>query len=137
MALRQNSNRCLCSELVEVGWVDAFGRRRKQVANLGEIWQKGAVLESESPIRTGSEVQIRCRGAAFIGKVTRCSSDFVGYLLEVEFAPGVEWRRELYEPEHFFDPSRLNSPAARHKLASKNCEMIDDCIRNLPSSPRS
>ncbi len=136
MPLRQNSNRCLCSELVEAVWVDAFGRRRKQVVNLGEIWEKGAVIESEAPIRAPSEVEIRCRGATFQGRVTRCTGDFVGYLVEVEFAPGVKWTRESYQPEHFFDPAAMK-PAAQQKLAAKNHEMIEDCLRKLPLGPRS
>ncbi len=137
MPLRQHSNRCLCSELVEIAWVDAFGRRRKQVVNLGEIWARGAVLESESPIRASSEVEIHCRGAVFQGKVARCTSDFVGYLVEVEFAPGVEWSRQAYEPEHFFDPAAMQPPTARQKLAAKNYEMIEDCLRKLPLTSRS
>lgn len=135
MAVRQQSERCLCSELVEVVWTDAFGRRRRETVNLGEIWKNGAVLESESPIRQNSRVEIRCRGAVFSGEVSRCTADFVGYLIEVEFAPGVEWSRETYEPEHFFDPAAMKPATARKGLAARNHEMLEKCFRRLAGNP--
>lgn len=129
MAKKQDSVRCLCSELVTVRWQDAFGRRHEVVANLGEIWEEGAVLESEVPVRSDTLVRIESHAVELEGRVARCAADFMGYRIEVAFPEECRWSRERYEPQHFLDPRDLEK---RDHLKRKNHRLLDECVRHLP-----
>jgi len=129
MAESRGESRCMCSELVNATWDDVFGRRHEAVVNLEEVWARGATLQFEAPVRAATRIRIDLSGLSFDGRVSKCAADFVGFLVEVEFAAGQTWSRELYEPNHFFDPRTL---AASEALKKKNQRLLEECTKNLP-----
>jgi hypothetical protein len=94
--------RFLCSQLI--------GLRNNSVesfVNLEEIWENGAVLESEQPVQEGSKVEMRCGAAFFAGRIVQVERHEVGWRFEVEFSPMTPWNREKFQPEHLLDVSQL------------------------------
>ena len=126
--------RCLCSELVTVHWVNEFGHKREVVANLEEIWSSGARLQLPGPVRRDTELRIACRKVKFLGRVSTCSADFIGFFVDVQFEDGCEWSRELYEPDHFFDPRSLLPDNGQKQLKEKNAEQLAECCKDLDPS---
>ena len=130
-AKTHEGSRFLCSELVWARWTDPSGREREETVNLEEIWTSGATLGFETPISEATALRFEGKGKEYRGRVTGCRADFIGYLVEVEFAPDCQWTRELYEPDHFFDPQSL----ATDDIDRKNNRLLKDCMRHLPSPP--
>jgi hypothetical protein len=128
MRRNRETSACLCSELVTALWTDAFGQRQEAVVNLEEIWPEGAILQFEYPMRPGVEVEFRSESHRFEGAVVESRSDFVGQFVEIQFADGCRWSREMYEPDHFFDPKSL-SPV--EELRTKNNKLLDDVLRKI------
>ena len=133
MAGNDTRDRFLCSELVTARWEDVFGRKCEEVVNLEQIWRSGAELLFSRPVRAGTPLRFAAGRASFSGKVTRCTADFLGYLVELEFTAGCEWSRKEYEPEHFFDPRSL---LPREELKQKNTRLLEDCAKRLPQPVR-
>lgn len=125
---RRGEQRFLCSELVAVRWVSEFGSEREVVVNLEEVRPSGATLQSPGPIRPHTPLNIRTPKLELSGVVQTCRADFTGYLVEVNFDEGVRWSRELYEPEHLFDPRSL---LPKDRLRLKNHELLAECCRAL------
>jgi len=121
--------RYMCSELVTAEWSNAFGRGQETVVNLEEIWSTGAALSFEKPVRAGAAVRIALKDVVFDGTVKKCSADFIGFLVELEFADGQRWSRELCEPDHLFDPRTL---IPKSELQEKNHRLLEDIAKNLP-----
>jgi len=119
---------CLCSELVTARWMNAFGQRQETVVNLEEIWAEGATLQFEYPMRPGAEVEFLGGSSRFVGTVAESRSDFVGHFVEIRFADGYRWSRELYEPDHFFDPASL-SPV--EELRTKNNKLLEEVLQKI------
>ncbi len=98
------SPRYLCSDLLRVrgpggwsGWV-----------NLEEIWDRGAVLESESPIELQQKLLLQKQGGKIWGAVEECAEHAFGYRIQVKFLFDQKWSPALFRPEHLFDPNGLN-----------------------------
>ena len=92
--------RFLCSQLI--------GLRNNSVesfVNLEEIWENGAVLESEQPVHEGSKVEMRCGAAFFSGRIVQVEHHEFGWRFEVEFSPMTPWKLEQFQPEHLLDVS--------------------------------
>ena len=123
--------RCMCSELVSVHWVNEFGLKRKEVANLEEIWPSGARLQLPAPIRQHTQIRIVGHGTEFSAQVCTCAADFAGYFAEVQFAGGYEWAKEKYLPEHFFDPQTLLAKGRLKQLEEKNTEQLARLCKSL------
>ena len=128
MRRNRETGTCLCSELVTARWTDAFDQRQEAVVNLEEIWPEGAILQFEYPMRPGVGVEFLCGPTRFEGAVTESRSDFVGHFVEIQFADGCRWSRDLYEPDHFFDPKSLS---AVEELRTKNNKLLDDVLRKI------
>jgi hypothetical protein len=90
-----NFERYLCSQLV------AFRTREEETTvNLEEIWEGGAVVESERPVETGVRVEIRSGRAYFSGTVVAVERHEFGWRVTVQFSPMTPWKLEEFEPEH-------------------------------------
>ena len=94
--------RYLCSELVTARISDA-----DRNVNLEEIWQNGAILESEGPAEHGAKAELRCATAIFAGRINRVERHEFGWHLEIEFSPLTPWSPDRFQPEHLLDPSKL------------------------------
>jgi hypothetical protein len=75
--------------------------------NLEEIWETGAVLESEESAPTNVPADLHCGGATLCGRLLRAEKHAFGWRLEIEFSPLTLWSPERFRPEHFLDPSSL------------------------------
>lgn len=129
MANIRGKKHYLCSELVTAKWHDRFHHAREEIVNLGEIWECGALLETESPIRVETSLRFVGGGMELHGRVTGCSADFAGNMVEIEFEEGCRWSPELWEPEHLFDPRSL---VKQQELDRKNERLLADIVRHLP-----
>ena len=90
-----NFERYLCSQLVEFR-----NGANEATVNLEEIWESGAVLESEEPVEEGAWAEIRCGAAYFAGHVVDVERHDFGWRLTIEFSPMTPWKPEEFEPEH-------------------------------------
>lgn len=91
-------HRYLCSHLVDLG--DRF-------VNLEEIWTTGAVLEAETAVTRGAEVELRCGATVLKGRIVEVEPHEFGWRFEVEFSAATPWRPEEFRPDHLLDPSAL------------------------------
>jgi hypothetical protein len=92
----------LCSQLVALSWEGG-----ETTANLEEIQTQGGVVESDSEVGIGAQVEIRCGDVCFAGKVTGAEEHAFGWRLTVEFSPLTLWSPEQFRPDHLFDPAAM------------------------------
>jgi hypothetical protein len=88
----------MCSHLVKlrIGLAET-------VVNLEEIWDTGAVLESEGPVEAGERAEIRTETAFFAGDVTEVEEHEFGWRIRMEFSPLTPWRPEAFRPGHLVE----------------------------------
>ncbi len=96
-----NFDRYLCSQLVElrIGTGEAAAVD-PTIVNLEEIWESGAVLESEEPVEAHQRAEVRCGKVFFSGEVVEVERHEFGWRVTVQFSPMTPWRREAFQPEH-------------------------------------
>jgi hypothetical protein len=98
--------RFLCSQLVALSdYSSETGGGR--LVNLEEIWAGGAILEAETAVTSGSQVELRCGSAVFRGRIVEVQPHEFGWRFEVEFSPKTRWRLEDFRPDHLLDPSAV------------------------------
>ena len=100
-----NSQRYLCSHLVALR-NNSEESSVHLVANLEEIWATGAVIESEKPVKEGTNMEMRCGSALFAGRVVQVERHEFGWRLQVEFSPLTPWSLEKFEPQHLLNISK-------------------------------
>jgi len=103
--------RQLCSDLIEVR-VDG-DEPRELIANLEDISPSGACLQFEELVARGARVTLRLGHYKFRGQIRYCILTGLGYFAGVQFEAGRKWSRELYEPKHLLDPTKL--PARKRR----------------------
>jgi hypothetical protein len=108
MRERRLEIRLLCSDLIRVRLEGAAGREID--ANLEDISPSGACVLLEQPVAAGAAISLLCRKRKFRGVVKYCVHHEIGYLAGVQFDAGHKWSRELYEPKHLVDPTRVKPP---------------------------
>lgn len=108
---RRSEIRMLCADMVGVAWTDRSGRLRRATALLEDIARLGACLQFEYPIPTNTELHITCADDVLDGTVCYCVYREIGYFVGVKFAPGVEWSRLHYEPQHLLDLEEITARA--------------------------
>jgi len=100
---RRAATRMLCSELVDVHWVDRTGRSEKALANLEDISLSGVCLQMDSPVPLDTMLRICHPRGEFQGSVRYCFFREIGYFLGVQFEPGSNWSPQAYQPQHLLD----------------------------------
>jgi hypothetical protein len=114
MTDRRTVSRLLCADLVEVCWLDAAGRTKKEVMVLEDVSPTGVCLQSEQAHPKGAELTIQHDGMTLRGIVRYCVYQEIGYFLGVEFAEVGRRSMDTLQPKHLFDPeSLLKRPAHR------------------------
>jgi len=108
-----NPQRYLCSQLVTLRNISrdstvnpGANPGADLVANLEEIWESGAVLESEEPLEEGTKAEIRCGTAFFAGRIVQVEQHEFGWRLGVEFSPLTPWSIEKFQPQHLLNVSK-------------------------------
>jgi hypothetical protein len=104
----------LCADLVKVQWRDEKNRLKKVVANLEDISLQGACLQLEQPIPLNAIVRIAVPNGQMVGKCKYCVYREIGYFIGIEFDPEANWSRQVFKPQHLFDPRSL-MPRARNR----------------------
>lgn len=107
MQERRNEARMMCADMVEVGWRDAAGKRRRTMALLEDISASGACLQLETPLPPDVMVEWTSQDHEFHGRVRYCVYREIGYFAGIEFSPFSKWSKTAYHPQHMFDPRRL------------------------------
>ena len=85
----------------------------ERAANLEEIWESGAVVDCEATPGKGDYAEIRAAGVLLAGRVVAVEESDVGDRIEIHFSPLTPWSKELFLPDHFFDPGTLAGEAVR------------------------
>lgn len=93
-----NSPRYMCSHLVRFR-----SAGQECVMNLEEIWETGAVLESEAPVEAGVRAELRSETAFFSGDVVEVEEHEVGWRVRMDFSPMTRWRPEVFRPGHLVE----------------------------------
>ena len=105
--------RYLCSQLVtlrNISGQSAVTTGTDLVVNLEEIWESGAVLESEEPLENGARVEIRCGPVFFAGHIVEVEHHELGWRINVEFSPLTPWSLEKFQPQHLVNVSKRDRP---------------------------
>jgi hypothetical protein len=97
-----NSRHYLCSQLVSLNTSSGTGAR-DSVVNLEEIWDCGAILESEQAVDEGALIEIRCEQTFFSGKAVKVEKHEYGWRVEVKFSPMTPWKPDEFQPAHLFE----------------------------------
>lgn len=98
-----SSARYLCSQLVRLAVSDL----PEQWVTLEEIWDDGAILDSESEIVLGSSAMIAADEVSFTGRITAVERYEFGWQAEITFSPLTRWTVERWRPDHAIDPETL------------------------------
>ncbi len=107
MRERRSEPRLLCADMVEVRWLDHWGRPRQTTALLEDIASAGACIQFEMEIPEGTQLRITCTQGTLEGTVRYCIYREIGYFVGVQFAEGNRWLREEYEPQHLLDLQKM------------------------------
>jgi hypothetical protein len=109
----RRADRLLCSNLVQISWMGAHRRFRKEIAVLENISKAGLglALFVGVPLESGTELSILANGLELSGQVIRCVFRENGYIVGLEldkrwtFVPGSVDR---FTPEHLLDVNLLD-----------------------------
>ncbi len=104
---RRTEVRMLCADVVEVGWKDHRGRKKKTTGLLEDISPSGACLQLDSPVPLGAPIQWQSSRHEFTGSVRYCVYREIGYFVGVEFEPQSKWSKKTYRPRHLLDLKKL------------------------------
>jgi hypothetical protein len=95
-----NARRYLCSQLIELRCGGS-----SLTVNLEEIWETGAVLESDENVPTHVPADLQSGAVTLCGRLTTAEKHAFGWRLEMEFSPLTPWSPERFRPAHLLDPS--------------------------------
>lgn len=108
---RRGSKRLLCSDLVQIAWVDNSGRRHSEIAILENLSSSGAGLFCGVRVPAGSAIELLCGAATLGGRVQHCEFRENGFLVGVVLSSGPKWPGkpgDEFYPEHLLDVSLLD-----------------------------
>jgi hypothetical protein len=92
--------RFLCLDMLRVSWINASGRASADCTILMEIWDSGAILQSETAIPEQAILTISAPGGPVQAEVTSCMQDPYGFLIRVTVDPSQNWFPKSYQPVH-------------------------------------
>ena len=107
MEERRTEPRMLCADMVEVQWRAGPGSAHAVTALLEDISPSGACLQLEAAVPLGASITWTSAGHEFSGKVRYCVYREIGYFVGVEFAAGLKWSKNAFEPQHLLDLKKL------------------------------
>jgi hypothetical protein len=98
--------RYLCSDLLSMRW-STDASTGECIANLEEIWSRGAQLQVDEPIPPGASVRLLHGSGELRARVVACKYDVIGYFIELEFEDDCRWDKRKFRPKHLFDPRSM------------------------------
>jgi hypothetical protein len=108
---RRESKRLLCSDLVQLLWLDPDGQRRREVVILENLSLAGVGLFTGVAVPQGTEVQILANDLRLAGQIKHCIFRENGYVVGLELDANSKWAQEpgsTFLPEHLLDVSSLD-----------------------------
>lgn len=108
---RRESKRSLCSDLVQLLWLDPNGQRRREVVILENLSLAGVGLFTGVSVPAGTEVQLLANDLQLVGHIKHCIFRENGYIVGLELNPDSKWAQQpgsTYLPEHLLDVSALD-----------------------------
>jgi hypothetical protein len=104
---KRRNPREMCSDFVQVTWLDDRERRISTLGLLEDVSPEGICLSLELPVSTGRGVHVHTRGIEGEAKVRYCELGDCGYgyVIGLEFSNGCSWNRDKWQPKHLFAPS--------------------------------
>jgi hypothetical protein len=108
---RRESKRLLCSDLVQLLWLDPNGQRRREIVILENLSLAGVGLFTGVAVPEGTEVQILANDLQLAGHIKHCLFRENGYIVGLELNPNSKWAQEpgsTFLPEHLLDVSTLD-----------------------------
>ena len=108
---RRGTKRLLCSDLVQLLWLDPKGERCREIVILENLSLAGVGLFMGVPVAKGTEVQIMANELQLAGRVKHCLFRENGYIVGLELDSDSKWAQEPgreFVPEHLLDVSLLD-----------------------------
>ena len=107
---RRGSKRLLCSDLVQVQWVNSSGERFYEIAILENLSLAGVGLFTGVPLAIEAEVHIKGNNTELVGRVKQCVFRENGYVVGLELDEASKLAQKPgnhFVPEHLLDVSLL------------------------------
>jgi len=102
----------LCSDLVQLLWVDPGGARNQEIAILENLSLSGVGLFTGVSVPEGTQVQLVANSVQLLGRVTACVFRENGYIVGLELDSKSKWAQESggrdFLPSHLLDGSLLD-----------------------------
>jgi hypothetical protein len=108
---RRENKRLLCSDLVQLLWLDPNGQRRREVVILENLSLAGVGLFTGVAVPAGTQVQLLANDLQLAGHIKHCIFRENGYIVGLELNPDSKWAQQpgnTYLPEHLLDVSALD-----------------------------
>lgn len=96
-----------CLDLFQIASSPGSGKPFCDCAILLEIWDTGALLQTNLAIPSSAEISIPSIGGGILAKVVSCQQDDFGYIVEISVSEQ-EWFPEAYTPPYLLQ-DRLES----------------------------
>jgi hypothetical protein len=104
----------LCSELVNVKFIDDSGQPQIVSANLEEISHGGMTLLIDRTVPIGTPVSLEAQGHTLRGRITHTEhDDLLGWYLGVKLSARSPWSPDLFVPDHLLAVPRSARLAPR------------------------
>lgn len=108
---RRESKRLLCSDLVQLQWVESGGAHYREIAILENLSLAGVGLFTGVAVPEGTEVEIVANDVQLVGYVKQCIFRENGYIVGLELDSKSKWAQAAgrdFLPEHLLDVSLLD-----------------------------
>jgi hypothetical protein len=93
--------------MVGVSWILGSDEASSECAILMEIWDSGAVLQTDTAIPKNSIVTLGTPNGPVDAKVSSCKQDDYGFLIEVTVNPSERWFPKSYQPVYLMATSSV------------------------------
>lgn len=90
----------LCLDMVCVSWASGSLKAYSECAIVMEIWRTGAILQTDAAIPPDVVVTLAAPSGPVHAKVSECTQDDYGFLVEVVLPPSEQWFPNAYKPIH-------------------------------------
>jgi hypothetical protein len=108
---RRASRRLLCSDLVQLQWVDSGGASCQEIAILENLSLSGLGLFIGVSVPEGIEVQIVANHIQLMGRVQQCVFRENGYIIGLKLDSNFQWTQQPggnFLPAHMLDVALLD-----------------------------
>lgn len=108
---RRGTSRLLCSDLVQLVWLDPNGAQRREIVILENLSLAGVGLFMGVAVPEGTAVQLVTNDLELTGSIKHCLFRENGYVVGMELDQDSKWAQEPgreFLPEHLLDVSLLD-----------------------------